>query len=500
MRIVADIVVVGAGFGGSITAAILQQAGFKVVLLERHKHPRFAIGESSTPAASLLLNRLAEEYQLDYLRPLCKYGSWKQQLPNIRRGLKRGFSYFAHEAGAEFQSSPEHANELLVAASVSDEVGDTQWYRADVDAYLCDQAVELGVRLFELAHITNVSERETHVEIEFNVEGQTFEIETQFVVDATAGGGVMSSFRGRRQNESWTQSSFKTNTRAIFGHFDGLPKWSEVIQAAGDYPFECDDSAMHHLLNDQWMWWIRFDDGTTSVGLVTKNQTSAGESTGRWNSAEAEWADALAGFPTLRSAFDSAECSTGLHATKRLQRGFRESHDNGSCHEENWRLCLPNALGFVDPLHSTGIAHTLSGVLRVTNLLIESRDNDSLRAERIRDYTNDVRSELNWIDDLVSGCYSHLNDFPKFAAFSMCYFAAATTFERRFLEGDKSSGFLCADDKSLRNRVQALLNRDSSETAQQFEDACKEAIGPINHVGLFNPDSPNMYAYTALPE
>ena len=43
-----DLAIIGSGFGGSITALVAKQVGMEPVLIERGKHPRFAIGESST--------------------------------------------------------------------------------------------------------------------------------------------------------------------------------------------------------------------------------------------------------------------------------------------------------------------------------------------------------------------------------------------------------------------------------------------------------------------
>ena len=53
------VAVVGSGFAGSLLARVLTVQGHDVVLLERGTHPRFAIGESSTPLANLTLERLA---------------------------------------------------------------------------------------------------------------------------------------------------------------------------------------------------------------------------------------------------------------------------------------------------------------------------------------------------------------------------------------------------------------------------------------------------------
>jgi transcriptional regulator GlxA family with amidase domain len=52
MRCDFDIVIVGSGFAGSLMAMIARRLGHSVVLVERGRHPRFAIGESSTPLAT----------------------------------------------------------------------------------------------------------------------------------------------------------------------------------------------------------------------------------------------------------------------------------------------------------------------------------------------------------------------------------------------------------------------------------------------------------------
>ena len=62
-----DIAVIGSGFAGSLIAMIARRLGRSVALIERGKHPRFAIGESSTPLANLLLEELAQRYDLPAL-------------------------------------------------------------------------------------------------------------------------------------------------------------------------------------------------------------------------------------------------------------------------------------------------------------------------------------------------------------------------------------------------------------------------------------------------
>src|SRR5258706_5785823 len=119
-----DVAIVGAGFGGALMAMIARRLDKSVLLIEKGAHPRFAIGESSTPLANLALDELARRWDLPRLRPLTRWGSWQKAYPQLGCGLKRGFSFFHHEAGQAWKYRPDHRNELLVAASPRDQIAD----------------------------------------------------------------------------------------------------------------------------------------------------------------------------------------------------------------------------------------------------------------------------------------------------------------------------------------------------------------------------------------
>src|SRR5437763_7363667 len=140
-----DLAIAGSGFGGSLAAMVGRRLGLSVLLLERGTHPRFAIGESSSPLANLLLEQLARRYDLPRLIPLTEYGKWQRTYPEIGCGLKRGFSFYAHAVGQRFVPREDRANELLVAASPCDEVADTHWLRADFDHFLVREGQSIGV-------------------------------------------------------------------------------------------------------------------------------------------------------------------------------------------------------------------------------------------------------------------------------------------------------------------------------------------------------------------
>jgi len=48
---VCDVAVIGGGPGGSTAATLLARRGYKVIALEKARHPRFHIGESLLPVA-----------------------------------------------------------------------------------------------------------------------------------------------------------------------------------------------------------------------------------------------------------------------------------------------------------------------------------------------------------------------------------------------------------------------------------------------------------------
>jgi FADH2 O2-dependent halogenase len=174
----------------------------------------------------------------------------------------------------------------------------------------------------------------------------------------------------------------------------------------------------------------------------------------------------------------------------------------------NWAL-LPHTAGFIDPLHSTGIAHTLCGIERLVDILENYWNKDDFPLQ-LQQYEEILFSELDLIDQLVGGCYTAFADFRLFTAFSMLYFAAATTYEHRRAEGgwNPQAAFLCADDSQFQSIVETVLDRlhwvtetneRNSATFSEFEQFVANAIEPFNSVGLCDPSVQNMYRYTAAP-
>src|SRR6266540_5300073 len=152
-----EVAIVGSGFAGSLLARVLAVLGYDVVLLERGTHPRHSIGDSSTPLANLSLERLARRYGLADCYHLATHGRWLEHYPELRRGLKRGFTFYRHHPDQPFANRGFDSERLLVAASPDDSRSDTHWLRADVDHHFVRQAIAAGVDYRDRVNLTTAS-------------------------------------------------------------------------------------------------------------------------------------------------------------------------------------------------------------------------------------------------------------------------------------------------------------------------------------------------------
>jgi len=493
----ADVAILGSGFGGSITALMAESIGLRPVVLDEAEHPRFAIGESSSPTANMILRALADRYDRPRLRPLSAHGPWRETYPDVTGGRKRGFSYFRHRRGEPFVPDPDHANALLVAASSTPYRSDTQWLRADVDAFLADEVRSAGIPLLENTTVADV-ERGDRWQIRARRRDEPLRCAADFVVDATGGGQLLPSL-----GVAEPDPALETRTRALFTHVRDLPRWRDWLADRGartaDHPYPCDEAAVHHVLDDGWLWELRFDDGRVSVGLVLDADAHPPRPD---RSPQAEWRAHLADYPTLAQRFADAEIVDppgNIVRTGPLQRLVDRAAGPG------WAL-LPSTAGFVDPLHSTGVAHTLSGVERLARLF--ERHGAAPPPAALDAYGTAVRRELRFVDALVRRCYDALPSFRAWTASTMFYFAAATTYERRRAdtEGvpDTPPAFLCADEAPLREAVSRARDHlpdapTRPAAVADYEAFVEAAVAPYNEVGLFDPPVPHMYPHTAAP-
>ncbi len=495
-----DFVIAGSGFAGSILAMCLTRCGYNVCLLEKEKHPRFAIGESSTPIADMILRDLASEYHLSFLNEISRYGDWQRTHPEIICGLKRGFSYYQHVKNESFKRDMKHHKDLLVAASIDDENSDTNWLRSDVDHFLVRKAIELGVSYRENSKIIRLERdhQKKSWQVHLKIKGDEKPLSAAWIIDATGS----SAFSGEFFNTSVTSDPFYTHSRAIFTHMDGVCHWNDYLQQIGhhtsDYPYNPDHSALHHMIDEGWVWMLRFNNDLLSCGLLIDESSCLDL---KESSPSDIWKKTIHSYPSLKNIFSTAGLSEHpghFIQSGRLQRLLSKSFGDG------W-IALNHTAGFVDPMHSTGIAHSLKGVEDIMSIFHDRSKSDKeieIKLEKLHQIT---RKEILMIDKLVSMCYKSRSDFDLFHASVMIYFIATVQYEQRRLKGDKPEAFLCAIDPQIEELVSDLhreiisLDLHGEQSAvQPFIERVKERIEPFNSAGLMDKTKKNMYRHTAV--
>jgi tetracycline 7-halogenase / FADH2 O2-dependent halogenase len=484
----ADVAVIGSGFAGSLAALALLRRGQRVVLVERGRHPRFAIGESSTPLANLLLEELADRYDLPRIRPFSKWGSWQRARPGVACGLKRGFSFFFHQTGAAFADDADHQRQLLVAASPHDEIADTHWYRPQFDQALAEEAQAEGADYLDMTRLDRLRHEGDCTILEGERVGRSVRIRARFVIDASGPRGFL--HRALELDEAprrWLPA-----TQGLYSHFETVDRWDRLRPTSESPPYPIDDAAVHHVFPGGWIWILRFNNGLTSAGaaLTDPAATALGAADGA-----AAWSRLLATLPSVADQFRSARAVLPFVHSPRL--AFRSARVSGA----SWGL-LPSAAGVIDPLLSTGFPLTLLGIMRLVDLLERTtpgRDRDAA----LRAYERVTLAELDATERLVAALYATMSDPPLFKRLSLLYFAAASFSEtvRRLGRPELAPGFLLSAHPTFGRELAACASAAAAAPQGSARSAVEaridRAIEPFDIAGLLDRERRDWYPVVA---
>ncbi len=487
-RVDADVAIVGSGFSGSLAALALVKRGRRVVLVERGRHPRFAIGESSTPLANLLIEELADRYDLPRIRLFSKWGTWQRARPDVACGLKRGFTFFFHQPGAVFEDGAEHERQLMVAASPHDRIADTHWFRPDFDRALVEEAQAEGAVYLDMTRLDSLRQEGTRTIVEGEREGRPIRIEAEFVIDASGPRG----FLHRVMSLGQAPQRWLLPTRGLYAHFEGVERWDRLSAPSGLPPYPTDDAALHHVFRGGWMWILRFNNGITSAGAALTDPVGAGIGA---TDGSAAWERLLDMLPSVGDQFRSARATMPFVHVPRL--AFRSACVVGP----TWAM-LPSAAGVIDPLLSTGFPLTLLGILRLVDLL-EGTAPGGERDAALAAYERATLEELDATEHLVAALYATMDDPPLFKRLALLYFAAASFSEatRRLGRPELAPGFLlCAHPAfgpELTACAEIAMLRPEGSARRALEARIDRAIEPFDIAGLLDRTRRNWYPVRA---
>src|SRR6202451_3567008 len=227
---ICDVAVIGGGPGGSTTATLLAKRGYKVIALEKARHPRFHIGESLLPMNLPVFERLGV---LDKVRAL---GVFKPGA-DFETDDERGYNTYAFARA--IGNSPPHAYQV---------------WRHDFDKMLYEHARECGADAREGHEVVNVEQRgprETRLDVRAD-DGRSYRLQASYVVDASGRDALLSTKRKLRRKNSQHQSA------AIFGHYRGAER-----RAGGDA-----GNISIYSFGHGWMWMVPLHDGGMSGGDI----------------------------------------------------------------------------------------------------------------------------------------------------------------------------------------------------------------------------------------
>jgi FADH2 O2-dependent halogenase len=485
-----DVAVVGSGFAGALMALALRRRGRSVVLIEQGRHPRFAIGESSTPLSNLLLEELADTYDLPAIRAFSKWGSWQRARPDVAGGLKRGFSFFFHRPGQAYEDGPARDRQLMVAASPHDEIGDTHWYRPEFDHALVREAESAGVIYCDETRVERIFEEPSRITLEGTRHGRALRFRARFLVDASGPRG----FLHRALGTADAPCRWLPPTQGLYTHFADVGCFEGVQPTLFEgAPFPPDTAALHHVFPGGWIWVLRFNNGITSAGAALTDAVAD-----RIGAADGEgaWHRLLSTLPSVADQFSRARALRPFIHAPRL--AFRTDRVCG----DRWAL-LPSAAGVIDPLLSTGFALTLLGIARLLALL-ETTGEGPQRQAALQAYARVTRDELDATEQLVAALYANMSDAEVFKRLALLYFAAASYSEtaRRLGKAALAPGFLLHGHPRFGSELQACASIGAAAPAgiarQELLERIDRAIEPFDVAGLL--DRRRRHWYPVLAE
>ena len=302
-----DVLVIGGGPGGSAAAGFLAKRGYKVMQLEKARHPRFHIGESLLPMNLPVYERLGV---LDKIKAM---GVYK---PGADFEADNEAGYRTYQFGRALGDSPPHAYQV---------------WRQDFDKMLFDHARENGVDGREGAEVVAVEQsgpRETLAEVKSDA-GGSYRVRARYLVDASGREAFLASKKKIRVKNPEHQSA------AIFGHFRG----------AEFRPGKDAGNISIYNFDHGWMWLIPLPDGIMSVGAVCRPDYLKQ----RRGKTREFFFETLKLHPAVWKRMERAEL---IDDEVRVTGNY--SYDSTTIGGPGWML-VGDAFAFLDPVFSTGV-------------------------------------------------------------------------------------------------------------------------------------------------
>lgn len=355
-----DAVVIGAGPAGGSAASVIAEAGHSTLLLEREPMPRFHVGESLMPEAYWPLERLG---LVDRMR----------ESGHVVKNSVQFVTGNGKESEPFFFREHDH-RECSVTWQVE---------RAEFDQMLFDRASELGADCYDSTRLLDIAfagDRATGVRVR-DAAGAEHQIGCQVVVDATG----QQSFIANKLNLKEVNPELKKV--AIWGYF------RDAVRDPGEN--EGATIILQSADKNSWFWFIPLSRGVTSVGCVgDRDFLLSGRGT-----PEEVFAEEMQQNPGIQARLKGAHRVGDLRTIKEFSYWTTQHSGDG------WVLA-GDALGFIDPVYSSGVYFALEMGVRAGDAVAEGLRTGDTSAAQLGRWTAEFKDGAQWIRKLVNVFYN----------------------------------------------------------------------------------------------
>jgi len=230
-----EIVIIGGGPAGSCAAAILAEAGRRVLPLEKEKFPRYHVGESLLPFTFEPLRRLGMIPKLKASHFVKKYSACFVQ-PDGQRS--QPFYFFnRYDRGTVAQT--------------------WQVLRSEFDQMLLDNARDQGADVREEMKVERLLMKENAV---VGVEasdksGRLYKIDARITLDCSGKEAFASNQRG------WRMTDPELKKIAVWTYYQGSKRQSGIDEG---------ETTVAYIPFKGWFWYIPQHNNRVSVGVVAE--------------------------------------------------------------------------------------------------------------------------------------------------------------------------------------------------------------------------------------
>lgn len=414
-----DVVILGTGIAGTVLATILARHGVKLLMIDSGTHPRFAIGESTVPHTTLLLEFLAARFSVPELYHISSPELVRQHVGSSC-GIKESFGYVYHREGRK--QAAEEA--LLFGVSKYLRHYELHYFRQDIDAFLFHTAIQYGADARQNFKVTDVAFDEEGAWLT-GATGERFR--TRYVVDATGYRSVLAGKFNLRE----TPCRLRHQSRSLFTHMVGVKPYDECVEPPGAHRMVApwSRSTLHHMFDGGWLWVIPFNNEKHSTNPLCSVGLSYDlrRHPQRGPDPQAEFDAFLSRFPEIKRQFEHARPVRPWTSTDRIQYSSTTSVGD--------RYCLTShAEGFVDPYFSRGMVNTMEVTHALALRLLAAVKDGDFSARRFEFVDQLQRNMLDYNDRLVHGIYNSFCHFGLWNALVRIWAIGTIASEGRLTE------------------------------------------------------------------